>query len=47
VERSQNLKESEDDNFEEKEVSNFEKDTKHRDMMRMYRKARKLAYEIR
>jgi hypothetical protein len=26
---------------------NSEKDTKHRDMMRMYRKARKIAYEIR
>jgi hypothetical protein len=32
---------------DEVKVSNFEEDTKHRDMMRMYRKARKLAYEIR
>jgi hypothetical protein len=29
------------------DLKNSEEDTKHRDMMRMYRKARKLAYEIR
>jgi hypothetical protein len=49
--RSQNLRESGVKfigEIEEIPPSNFEEDsTKHRDMMRMYRKARKLAYEIR